>query len=205
MNINEPKTSIIFQSPRVFVDTTNSFKEVGKFPNYRLEDGVVSQDSKVSSCANTCSILGMYNGKDIYEGHFAPELKRGDFLQKLDYIIKKFQDATGMAEAVVVGGWDYNIGTKEAKDSFELSCDIGNVLDKNDVPTSMFCAKRKPKYTEALAVTKDGFFITHNKKIGTKSDFLPTEPTKEELEEILSNNYEIFEIAPEHNIFFKDK
>ena len=47
MNINEPKTSIIFQSPRVFVDTTNSFKEVGKFPNYRLEDGVVSQDSNV--------------------------------------------------------------------------------------------------------------------------------------------------------------
>lgn len=204
MLIQEPKTNIIFLPPKPFSDRANGFEEAGKFPHYRVEDGIMSTKPKFSVQANTCSILGLNNGKDVYEGHFAPEYKKSDFLKKLDYIVKKFQDATSKANAVVVGGWDYNINTNEAKNSFELSCDIGNVLDKNNVPTSMFCGKREPNYTENLAVTQNDFFITHNRKIGTRKDFLEKKISKEDLEELLENSYEIFEIDPNHNIFSKN-
>ena len=203
MNINKFVQKIIFQTPQKF-DTLTA-KEVCTFPNYHISDAVCSEEAKYSKAAKTCSILAMDNGKDIFIGHFAPELeyKTANFLDKLEYIVKQFKDATGNLNAVMTGAYDYRIGTKQADESYTLCANIAKIIDDNTQIFSMICGKKNPMYTENLGLTRDGFFISHNRDLGITTDFLSRNDSLTEVDRKLADCYSIYEIAPEHKIFFE--
>ncbi|MBO6272216.1 hypothetical protein J6O48_05480 [bacterium] len=196
---------IILQSPKRFEETVKGFKEVSKFPNYSIKDSVASYKDKYTRSANSCAELAMSNGKYTYLGHFAPELRKYDFRDKLDYIIKKMQDETGELSAFVTGGHDVGTGGNKfaADESFRQLADIGNVLDNNNVENlTMIAAKKKFDIKDNLAVTGDSFIFSHTP---TDCRFNPLQidkpnPTREELEALLKTRYGIVEIAPEHTI-----
>ena len=135
--ISMPIREIIVQSPKKFEQTIKPFikSEVSPFPRYKLKYSVTSPDSKYTMNANTCTILGMSNGKDTFLGHFAPELEDPNFADRLDYIIKKLQDATGELSAIIAGGHDYNLDNivYQSKKSYDKLAEVGGLLDKNSV------------------------------------------------------------------------
>ena len=201
MSVNECVQKIIFQTPKKF--ETFVGREVCTFPNYRIKDIVCSEEAKYSRFANTCSILAMDNGKDIFIGHFAPEYITANFSDKLEYIVKQFKDVTGKLSAVMTGAYDYKIGTKQADESSTLCANIARIVDDNTQIFSMICGKRNPLHTENLGLSRDGFFISHNRNLGVTTDFLSRNDSLTEVDKKLADYYSIYEIAPEHKIFFE--
>ena len=196
-------TNIVVQAPEKFKKSVKGFKEVSPFPYYRVTDGVTSAENKVTYNANTCAILAMSNGKETYLGHYAPEVRKSDFMDKLDFIIKKFQDSTGRVSAIVVGGHDFrNINPIfKSKDSYKQLADIGNLLDKNNVNNlTMIAGKVNPVFKDNLAVSEDKFIITHTPDFSKNPMKLKGNPNQAELEKLFSDNYSIVEIDPEHSI-----
>jgi len=191
---------IVYQKPEIFDKTVSSFREVCKFPNYRVDDGVTSSADMVTLYENTCTGLAMHNGKRKYLGHFAPEYKKSSFKDRLDYKIKQFQDETGQADALLTGGHDYADGSAQSIASYELGAEAAEVLDKNGVNFSMIFGKINPSYTDALAVTNDRFIITTHKKIGGNIPELSKNPDKNELNKMLERNYRTFELDDTHSI-----
>ena len=196
---------IVLESPNRFQKTISNFREVCPFPKYSVTQGVASKENKFTLCANTCMILGMNNGKSTYIGHFAPELKLSNFKQKLDYIVKKFKDETGHLNAIITGGYHYEIPNSiQSIKSFEQMVDAAEVLDHNDAFLTMICGKVNPKFTDNLAITKEKYILSHSKKIG---GYVPTislnsQASKIELEELLKNNYSVVELEPEQKICY---
>lgn len=179
-------------------------KEVCQNPRYRLSDGVISSSPKVTYYANTCSILGMSNGLKTFLGHFAPELKTSSFMRNLDEIVKKFKGETGQLSACVNGGYGFSPNKdKIFVDSNILISDIGNILDKNGAEITMISGKSNPIFMDNMAVTNDAFIISPVSV--TRSDTpltrLRQNISREELEKLLEENYDIFEVDPKHNLF----
>ncbi|MCD8378599.1 MAG: hypothetical protein LUB59_07425 [Candidatus Gastranaerophilales bacterium] len=202
-----PIKKIIIQDIPVFEKTVSKgFKEVCKFPNYKVGDGVVSRTQKFTTRANTCSVLGMSNGEETYIGHFAPEDRSFNFLDTLDYIIKSFKDKTGKATAVLTGGYDYAAagGSTQAQESFSLGANIAGIVDKNGIPLSMVFGKKNPVFTDTLAAAEDAFILSAQPKSGYINPLkFNKNPNKQELLQILENNYRVAEIEPEHSICFE--
>ena len=208
MTIAKPIKTIIIQSPKRFIETSSEFKEVCKFPHYRISDGISSSAAKRTLCGNTCSILGMSNGVDTYVGHYAPEYKKSDFKNKLDYLIKKFQDKSGNnSTAIVTGAYDFSAGTDRlaAKNSFELAADIGEVLDINGVDATFIAAKKIPVFVDNLAVTDNAFILSPKMNRGFNLPVfnIKKSPDKTELDAMLSDKYSIYEPSAEHKISFE--
>jgi hypothetical protein len=151
----------------------------------------------------------MSNGNQTYLGHFAPEIKKADFLQKLDYIVKSFEDATGQLSAVVTGALDYRVGNKsrEAVNSNLLCSEICEVLDKNSADLTVIADKTNPVFRDCLAVTPDKFILSHSSQIGKSINSSPfnlkKEPTKQELDKLLYDNYQLYEPSEHHHITFE--
>ena len=202
MKLLTPITDIIIESPKRFEQTIKGFEEVAPFPQYHIKHSVISDGDKFTKNANTCTILGMSNGKDTFLGHFAPELKTSDFKDKLDYIVKKFQDKTGQLTAVITGGFDHEMLIpikRQATESFEQLAEVGEIVDKNNAILTMIGGKKTPLFMDNLAVTKEKFILSHTpKKIG----FEPMKDYKDgtDLENFLSEKYSISEIDPQHTL-----
>ena len=203
MKLITPKYEIVVQSPKKFKALISDFREVCEFPNYRINDGVSSKEHKFSANANTCTLLGMNNGVDTYLGHYAPEYKKPDFKEKLDYIVKKFQDKTGELDAVIAGGYSYDVisNPQAAKDSFTLVAQVGEVLDKNGANLTVIAGKRVPSFVDNLAVTEDKFVLSHSPNYATCFLNYP-EPEVIKNASQLDAKYEIFEPSETHKLSF---
>lgn len=201
--IYNPVRDIILQAPKNFEKTIKDFKEVAPFPNYSVKEAVMSTEPKYTKNANTCAILGMSNGKTTYLGHFAPELHSAKFKEQLEHDVKKMQDETGKLSAVITGGYDYSIGSNQAKTSFDQLAEIGEILDKADANITMIAAKRKPAFVDDMAITNDKFILSqHDGKLIT--DVIPElRKCNDRLstEQALNNYYGIVETDSAHNIF----
>lgn len=202
MKLITPITDIIIQSPKKFEQTIQGFREVSPYARYTLNDAVISDGDKFTMYANSCTILGMSNGKNTYLGHFAPELKTSEFKEKLDRIVKKFKDQTGQLTAFITGGLDHNMQfpfKKSAEESFTQMAEVGEILDKNNAIISMVGGKKAPLFMDNLAVTKDAFIFSHTSK---RTNLNPMIDYKEHnnLEEFLKEKYSVAEIDPQHTI-----
>lgn len=198
-----PVRTLSIQSPDKFKQTTKLFNEVCEFPHYKVTDGVVSSEAKYTRGGNTCSILAMSNGKDTYIGHFAPEFYGGNFKDKLDYIVQKFKDKSGELTAMITGGFSRNAqkaNLDEANRSFTQLAVIGDVLGRHTDDITMIAGKTNPVFVDNLAVDGEKFILSHTPKIGSKyTPELKKNPTSQEVEQALYDNYEIvdFDGTPE--------
>lgn len=206
MKVSEPITKIIVQTPDRFAQTVKGVKEVCKAPHYRVSDGISSNLPKFTTKVNTCSALALSNGADTYVGHYAPEFHTSKFFSELERKVKTFQDKTGEpCTGILVGGYGYNVKQAgiNSVDSFEQLAEIGELLDKQNVDFSMFGGKLKPLFTESLAVFDDAFILSHERKIGTKTDLLRKDVTKQELDRVFSENYIVNELSDNHKLFIE--
>ncbi len=202
MKIISPITDIIIESPKKFETTIQGLREVSPFAKYTLNDAVISNEDKFTLNANSCTILGMSNGKNSYLGPFAPELKTSDFKDRLDYIVKKFKDQTGHLTAIITGGFDHNISIpikKQAEESFTQMAEVGEVLDKNNAVLTMISGKRTPLFMDNLAIKDNSFILSHTpKKVGAEP--MKDYDMKTDLEEFLYNKYSVSEIDSQHTL-----
>ena len=199
-----PITDIVIQSPKKFEQTIQGFQEVSPFARYTLSDAVISNKNKYTLYANSCTVLGMSNGKNTYLGHFAPELKMSDFKDRLDNIVKKFKDQTGQLTAIITGAFDHSLITprpKDAVESFTQMAEVGEVLDKNNAVLSMIGGKRLPLFMDNLAVTSHEFILSHTPKKAGAEPMRTFNNTN--LEEFLSEKYSVSEINPQHTINYR--
>lgn len=206
MKVSEPITKIIVQTPERFAQTVKGVKEVCKAPHYRVSDGISSNLPKFTTKINTCSALALSNGADTYIGHYAPEYYTAKFKNELERTVKSFQDKTGeQCTGVLVGGYGYDVKQAgiNSVDSFERLAEIGEILDKQNVDFSMFGGKFKPLYTESLAVLDDAFVLSHERKIGTKTDLLRKDISKQELDKVFAENYIVNELSDNHRLFIE--
>ena len=202
MKIFSPITDIIIESPKKFKTTIDGIREVSPFARYTLNDAVISNEDKYTLNANTCTILGMSNGKNTYLGHFAPEFKTSEFKERLDYIVKKFKDQTGQLTAIITGGFDYNISTpikRQAEESFRQMSEVGEILDKNNAVLSMIGGKKTPLFIDNLAIKDNKFILSHTSK-HTEFEPMKNYNNKANLEEFLSDKYSVYEIDTQHTI-----
>ena len=200
-------TDISIITPSIFKEATKGFKEVSPFPYYRVTDGISSNALKVTYNSETCAILGMSNGKETYIGHFAPEIRKSDFTDKLDYIIKKFQDATGYISAIITGGHDYNRINLiyKSKESYNQLADIGALLDKNNVNNlTMIAAKKESAFfVDNLAISEGEFLLAPRAIRDNNPLKLSQNMTSADLENVLKKNYSIVEVDSGHKIDYK--
>lgn len=201
MKLMNPVNEIIFTTPERFAKSVKKAVEVGEFPKYKVTDGVMSARDKFTTGANTCSGLALSGGDLSYLGHYAPELRRPDFLEKLDYIIKSFQDKSGeKGSGILAGGYDFNVKECgiDSVGSFNLFADAANLLDKRGVDFTMICGKKNPLYTDSLAVIGDKFIMTQANKLRIKQNFLNNISNAQELEQFLFDTRSVAEISPNH-------
>lgn len=197
--------AIIFQQPQKFQETVKGFKEVCKFPHYFLKDGVASPNGKVTYGANTCCVLAMDNGAETYLGHFAPEYMKYDFMAKLDEIVRRFKDATGELQAVILGGHSKFVkpNVQEANQSFTQLANVANVLDRHTSHITMIGGKYNPTFVEDVAIQGDKVFVSHNKKLNQSyAPDLKASTNSNANALLLENDYEIVDCAG-HKIFFE--
>lgn len=203
---SQPIKTLIVQSPERFEETTKRFKEICPFPYYHVSDGVASTSPKKTFGANTCTVLAMSNGEQTYLGHFAPEFMKGDFKQKLDYIVQQFKDKTGQLSAMITGGYSHLAPPNKAESvkSFEQLTSVSEVVGRHTDDITMIAGKSNPVFVENLAVDGENFILSHSKKLGkgTRTPQLKQNPTPQEIEQAFYENYEIAEFDATPKIIF---
>lgn len=153
-----------------------------------------------SENANTCLMVGINAGNNRNcLMHLAPEqqslstLKAG-LLKCIKTLSEKCDNMKENFSAILIGGRAFDSNNPKTKASFDLFNHTANILEELGIPFSMICGKYDNVAKDNISVYKDCATIWND---SYKNLDIPKNATLEEIEEALSEHYQVVELSKE--------
>lgn len=184
-----PQTKLYVGADNIF--TTNKAK-YSKAKSYMVTEN-----------ANTCVMLGLSGGGlSNCLMHLSPEQQSLNSLRSdLEKCVQKIKDNFKNIEediiGILVGGRN-----SQCKASFDLFDNVAKTLDYMGIPFSMICGKRDNIANDNMAMSGNSVTVWNE---SLKDLEIPENPTQSQLEDILSQNYEVVELDSEAPVKFITK
>lgn len=176
--------------------------------DFRVRDSKIlnSKTSFATIGAASCIILALKGLKNNYMAHIAPELQtlttvKNELQRKISEFLDK--DKNDQPVAIIYGGWN-----SKNSDSSDLASVIVNLLEYNGIENiTMITGKDKTSKRDSLAIVGDNIYLWNEdfNELFKNKDI--EKLSKDEIEDILSEYYEVTELPEniEINVLEKPK
>ncbi len=180
-------------------------KIVGDFHDYLIKNGanITSKRGLRTENINSCTAGILDAGERHFMFHAAPEMQplssiKKELAKQIELLKRSCDDIRGF----ICGGWELNANDKESIRSFDLYNTIADALDSLGVRFAMFCGKEKGAPLDNLHSINGNVTLWND---NFKNIIDSKKYTKDELLDVLENQYQFVDSNSDETVQFLDK